>query len=431
MMLFLRSFILNVVGLITEYNPFHNGHLYHMKQAIKHTNADFCIVVMSGNFVQRGTPAIIDKYSRTKMALEAGADLVLELPMPFACASAEIFAHGAVSLLDSLGVVTDLCFGSECADKTLLSTLAVILCEEPSCYRLALQQYLKEGDSFPKARMKALLSYYKEMSISIDSVQLSHLLSSPNNILGIEYLKALHRLSSSIRPVPITRVCSHYHSTEIQNEISSATAIRRILETKADYSDSEYRSLLLQSVPQNVFQTLIDFHHLRTPICANDLSSILNYCFLTQSTYADYAEWTKELSNRVAHQLPSYHCFDEWASLLKSKNITHTRICRSFIHLMTKLTNYDMEQYKKLDYCCYARMLGFRTESAELLSAIKKHSQVPIISKPAQAKTKLDSIGLHLFEQDVQASHLYNQIVFQKFGTILPDEYRANIIRLS
>lgn len=434
-----RDFILKVVGLITEYNPFHNGHLYHMKQAIARTNADFCIVVMSGNFVQRGAPAIIDKYSRTQMALEAGADLVLELPMPFACASAEIFAHAAVALLDSLGIVTHLCFGSEHNDKDLLTVLASIFCEEPPVYRAALQASLKNGNSFPKARTDAVLSYFKHISASKDFEQFSHIetkqleaiLSSPNNILGIEYLKALQRLSSSICAVPIHRILSGYHSAQIQDKISSATAIRQILETATDLSkQSEDYHLLFKTVPMSVLEKLSTDYQVQTPIVSNDFSSILNYCLLTKSEYYQYAEWTDELSNRVLRIQPACYSFNEWAMQLKSKNITHSRICRSLIHLITNVSKEDMLQYKQQNYCLYARILGFRMESTPLLSSLKKQCRIPIITKAANAKTILNPIAMHLFEQELFASRLYNQIVFQKFNTVLPDEYRANIIRL-
>lgn len=429
---------MNIVGLITEYNPFHNGHLYHMRQAIACTNADFCIVVMSGNFVQRGAPAIIDKYSRTQMALEAGADLVLELPMPFACASAEIFAHAAVALLNSLGIVTHLCFGSEYNNEMLLTALASIFCEEPPAYRTALQTGLRNGNSFPKARTDAILSYLKQKSDSdrfqsfdLELNQLESILSSPNNILGIEYLKALQRLSSSIHPVPIHRIASGYHSAQIQDEISSATAVRQLLETTLDLSKhSKANSLLSKAVPPSVHENLTAYYQVKTPIVSNDLSTVLNYCFLTKSNYDLYAEWSKELSNRATRMLPACYSFDSWAEQLKSKNITHTRICRSLIHLITNITKEDMQQYKQSDYCLYARILGFRTESVSLLSSLKKQCQIPILTKAADAKTKLTPLGLHLFEQEVLASQLYNQIVFQKFHTVLPDEYRANIIRL-
>lgn len=462
---------MNVVGLITEYNPFHNGHLYHIKQAVSLTNADFCIVVMSGNFVQRGAPAIIDKYHRAQMALEAGADLVLELPMPFACGSAEVFAHAAVALLNALGVVTHLCFGSEYTEERILSFLADIFCEEPESFRVALQNSLKKGNSFPKARTNAVLSYLKDRKehqhsmpspgvssvcynksmqneIEIEEKQLQEILSSPNNILGIEYLKALRRLSSSIHPIPIRRIVSSYHSTEIQEEISSATAIRHILEAESTISindplnqplfplhaitdeNSNKYHLLSKAVPNTVLEKLAANYQITTPICSNDFSSILNYCFLTQSSYNQYAEWTDELSNRVNRILPSFYSFEDWAMQLKSKNITHTRICRSLIHLMTKISKEDMQQYKQYNYCLYARVIGFRKDSRLLLSTIKKNTKVPMISKAANAKTILNPIGFHLFEQDVFASRLYNQVVFQKFGTLLPDEYRSNIIQI-
>lgn len=151
---------MKITGLITEYNPFHNGHKYHIEQTRKLTGADAIIVVMSGNFVQRGVPAILPKHMRVKATLQVGASLVLELPVCYATGSAEFFAHGAISLLDQLGCVNSICFGSECGDINLLQEVAHVICEEPPAFQETLQSYLKSGDSFPLARQKALKTYF-------------------------------------------------------------------------------------------------------------------------------------------------------------------------------------------------------------------------------------------------------------------------------
>ena len=215
---------MKIVGLIAEYNPFHNGHEYHIQKAKEVTGADTVIVVMSGNFVQRGAPAIMPKHLRAKVALKSGASLVLELPVCFATGSAEYFAQGAVALLDSLGCVDALCFGSECGDIQPLTRIAEVLSDEPEEYRALLRASLKEGLPFPSARERALQDYLHDPA-------LSRILASPNNTLGVEYIKALIRQDSTIRPYTILRKDSRYHADTLEpaGNFSSATAIRRLL----------------------------------------------------------------------------------------------------------------------------------------------------------------------------------------------------------
>lgn len=199
---------MKIVGIIAEYNPFHNGHQYHIDQALQKTGADAAIVLMSGDFVQRGAPAIAPKHLRAKAALLGGASLILELPVLFSCGSAELFARGAVSIFNSLGCISYLCFGSECGDIKKLNRLARILSEEPEVYRQLLQDELRKGRPFPQARQTALSAYTKDPS-------LAEILSSPNNTLGIEYLKALRYFKSPIQPFAIPREGSGYHDTAL------------------------------------------------------------------------------------------------------------------------------------------------------------------------------------------------------------------------
>ena len=200
---------MKITGLITEYNPFHNGHLYHLQKAKELTDADAIIVVMSGDYVQRGEPAVMPKYLRTQAALEAGASVVLELPVCYATGSAEYFARGAIALLDSLGCVDAVCFGSECGDIEILENIAEVFLEEPERYRVALQEYLKEGKSFPVAREQAFLRYWNETEENLDKYE--EVLKNPNNILGIEYIKAMKLKKSRMKACTIQRIVAGYH----------------------------------------------------------------------------------------------------------------------------------------------------------------------------------------------------------------------------
>ena len=272
---------MKIVGLIAEYNPFHNGHQYHIEKAKEITGADAVIVVMSGNFVQRGAPAIMPKHLRAEMALSTGASLVIELPVCYATGTAEQFAYGAVSILNSLGSVDAICFGSECGDIHLLNDLTEILCKESNEYKESLQKYLRSGLSFPLARQKAIEEVYPSQGFS-------DILEQPNNILGIEYLKALYRLNSKIKPYTIQRISSQYHDVELQKEFSSATALRQTI------SNGDFTNLVGQ-VPSDCM-TLLEAHYkTRYPIFTNDFSLLLKYRLLNESKlslthYADVSE---------------------------------------------------------------------------------------------------------------------------------------------
>ena len=233
---------MKVVGIIAEYNPFHNGHKYQIDRIRKETNADYIIIAMSGNFLQRGVPALCDKQSRAKMALSCGADLVIEIPTLWATASAEYFARGGVSLLASTGVVTHICFGAESDDLDSLLEISSILKEEPDIYRDVLSNSIRSGNTFPIARKNALIAALPH----IPTEKLDELLDNPNNILALEYLKAM---PNHIQPILIPRKGAGYHDTEIDTELPSATAIRKaILSDCSDDSTTFDRSMPEESL---------------------------------------------------------------------------------------------------------------------------------------------------------------------------------------
>ena len=234
-----------VNGIVAEYNPFHNGHKYQLEESRRLTGADYTVIILSGNFVQRGTPALINKHLRTEMALKNGADLVIELPAIYATSSAEFFAMGAVSLLDQLKVVTNLCFGSECGDISLLNRIATILVQEPDDFSAKLKQLLCQGYSYPSARSEALMHYMPSLADS------NNIFRSPNNILGIEYLKALLRRKSPIAPVTVRRIGADYHDPLPDSTgYCSALAIRQSVWAGDDITG------LCSYVPANAYELL-------------------------------------------------------------------------------------------------------------------------------------------------------------------------------
>jgi predicted nucleotidyltransferase len=407
---------MKIVGLITEYNPFHNGHLHHIISAKKLTGADYVVVVMSGNFLQRGTPAIIDKYSRTHMALACGADLVVELPCVFATSSAESFAAGAVSILNKMGCIDYLCFGSEYGDITVLRSIAEILVNEPKEFKLYLKNYLKEGHAFPIARKKALLDY--EFDINVTTKELDHILSEPNNILAIEYIKAILKQNSLIEPITIKRVVSGYHDTSINDTICSASAIRTAL--KSNGLDS-----FKEQVPKSVYDILVNEYNKTFPIYLNDFSSLLKYSLLLKNSkpLSSYLDVSTALSNTIANNLTNFKSFEDFADQLKSKQYTHTRITRSLLHILLNIENEKID-----DYAHYIRILGFKKVSSQLLTLINVNTSIPLISKLADSKKLLNKSGLHMLEQDIFSADIYNTIVTDKFDCSIPNEFRQNIV---
>lgn len=412
---------MKICGIIAEYNPFHNGHQYHLQKSIEQSKADYSVIVMSGNFVQRGTPALADKYIRTETALRCGADLVLELPSFYATGSAEFFAAGAVSLLDKLGAVTHLCFGSECGVLSLLQKAASILAEEPEIYKTILRNKLREGSSFPTARSTALLECCPELGENLQ------VLTAPNNILGIEYLKALYKQNSSINPLTITRSGSNYHDQELTTTLSSATAIRQALRDGLSLSHiSEY-------LPHPAYSVLEEHFLNIPPIFSEDLSSMLYYKLLCEQDegYTAYMDVSEEISDRIRRNLYQFTTFPAFCALLKTKEITHSRISRCLIHILLNIRKADLEHYvRTLDYTPYARILGFRQASSPLLSAISKQTRIPLITKLADAGNILSEDALEMLQKDIAISHIYNSIVTAKTERPMRNEYSTPLVIL-
>ena len=437
---------MKTVGLITEYNPFHNGHKYHIEEAKRITGADFAIAVMSGNFVQRGTPALIDKYSRAEMALRNGVDLVFELPVCYATGSAEYFAHGAVSLLDKLGIVDSLCFGSECGDIHLLEEAAGFLLHTPASFDSRLQELIREGLTYPAARLKALQHSLKDYAGS-DGQVLAQILTEPNNILGIEYIKALRNLNSRMLPVTLHRISTHYHSSDLADNsrnsnqtisssfkdqtISSATAIRKAIHSKQE-NTAGYFEDIRHSVPIDVYEALAKQYGKTYPITEEDFSKIIKYKLLSEaaSSLASYMDISSDLADRLKNITDYNLSVAELTQNIKTKNVTLTRINRALIHLLLNIRNESIEAYNQNGYCGYARILGMKKESSHLLRTIEKSGRIPILTKVSKAEKQLDSLGMCMLSEDIFATHLYYQAVYEKFGTVIPNEYKHGIVLL-
>lgn len=409
---------MKTVGLIAEYNPFHNGHKYHLQQAKELTNADYVIVVMSGDFTQRGYPAITDKFTRAHMALKEGADVVIELPVVYATASAQYFSLGAVSILQQLGCVDALVFGSECGDISALHTMAEFLSEEPVSYQKLLKEKLATGLSYPTARLQAISETFSEFSTDIPAI-----LGEPNNILALEYLQAQKLLGSSITPYTLQRQGASYHQQSLSCEYGSASGIRNALLHRRASIDT-----LQHQMPCHAFEIFSEALSQHPPVSVDDFSSYLCYCLLSERTSLDtFLDIDAFLAKRMENALDKYETFSSFADLLKSKNYTHTRITRALCHILLHITTQDMTAYRETGISFYAKVLGFQKSAAPLLKAIKGNSSIPLITKLSSSASLLDSTGSAMLEKDLYASRIYHSV--QKKGMAY-NEYATPLIIL-
>ncbi|MCM1569264.1 MAG: nucleotidyltransferase [Roseburia sp.] len=409
---------MRVNGIIAEYNPFHNGHFYQLSQSRQLTGADYTIIAMSGNFMQRGEPALVDKYVRAKTALLSGADLVLELPGCYSAASAEYFARGGVALLDKLGVVTSLCFGSESGNLDILTSIARILKEEPTEYSIALKQGLQRGMSFPAARNQALLHYQPEL-LDYETV-----LATPNNILGIEYIKALLRLESTMEPYTIRRLGADYHDQRFGSSCCSALALRQAI------LNGQAPERLAGQMPKNSAMLLAELLKSEAPIESNDFSGILHYKLLEEQEngFTEYLDVNQELSNRICKNLYRFNSLKAFCDILKTKDMTYTRVSRCLIHILLDITKEEMRQYISLGDIPYARVLGFRREAQPLLSAIKEKTAIPIITKLADAEKNLSPKAMELLRADIRRSSIYESTAARKSNRPMRNEFQIPLV---
>lgn len=412
---------MKLTGIIAEYNPFHTGHEYHIKQSKKLTDSDFCVVVMSGDFVQRGEPAVYSKYLRTKMALSCGADLVVEMPSAFAVSSAEDFAACGVALLSSLGAVDTLCFGSEAGSIWDIQAAAGLLAKESPEFSNILSQGIKKGLSWPQARNQALLEITRKTEDSpLGHERLNYLLGSPNNLLGIEYCKAIIRSRSALKPVTLRRTGQGYHNRSLEQGQASASALRCLL---TEQGQDRRDRLLAAHVPAPI----LSLYSAEPPVIPEDLSILLSHTLLTMSyegrDLSIYADLSAEMASRLNTRLFEYGTWENRIRQLKTRQYTYTRVSRALLHLLLGITDRQMTEYKSAGYAPYARILGFKEESKEVLSYIKKHSSIPLITKTADAPQILTGTALSMLERDIYSAHVRQSILAHEHGFRARNEF--------
>ena len=391
----------NVLGIIAEYNPFHNGHLHHLIESKKITNSDYTIAIMSGNFTQRGEVSIVDKWEKTRTAINNGIDLVIELPTLYAISSAENFASGAIKILNSLGIVDFLSFGSESNDISILDDIANVLAFEPAQYKTLLSHELARGESFPKARENAVMMYLNNVR------RFANVLSSPNNILGIEYLKSLRRQKSKIQPITIKREGSKYNDIKIprSSRFASATAIRNLCQSTDDITP------LQKFIPETSFDILEE--NIKKGNFVKNLSTFdkeIIYTLRKMSTdeianLPDVSEGLEFALKTAANQCNSVV---ELLSIIKTKRYTQTRLQRILLYTILGITKKDMEISMSIP-APYVRILGFNDKGQELLSEIsKKNKKLEIITSVKKFMDKKGNDNLKLLmNKDIWATDVY------------------------
>ncbi len=441
---------MKIVGIVAEYNPLHTGHQYQLNYAREVLGADYVIVAMSGDFTQRGLPAIFDKHTRAQHAICCGADLVLELPVLSATASAEGFSYGALRLLASTGVVDELVFGCEKPDLAALETQAELLLNEPAEYKAALQAALAAGDAFPAAKAKAL-----------EACGIAAAACTPNDILAVEYIKAIKALDCKIRPVPMQRLGAGYDDESVgAEEFASATGLRHFIEVNT--KDSTTESIFIDSLSINHIDSYVnsDSSHanyqrqlgtpelphskilsyippetrdsflslLRSPsyVLPSDFDSQLNYALrrMSASDLCALPDCDEALAARILKLLPGYQGFIPFADALKSKNYTHSRITRVLCHCLLGITAEAYEQYTSRDTAPYLRILGVKDSGTALHSAIYSSGCAPLVITPKELD---DDASMAL---DVFAADLNTDTIARNCNQLLPNEFTRKFFPL-
>ena len=360
---------MKITGIVTEYNPFHLGHSLHLQKSIDDTNSDGVICIMSGNFIQRGGPALIDKWNRAIMAVKNGVDLVIELPLIYSISSAEGFADGAIKILNSTKIVDCLYFGSEHGDISDLITLSRSLSFEDISFKNNLNYELDRGLPFHKARENAL-------SLLHPNINTKEILSNSNNILAVEYLKALIKNNSNITPYTLKRTGASYNDSEIKSSFPSATAIRHQL------SKHNNITMLKNSLPLESYNYL-DFLKKNNYefVYPEDIFKYLKYKLLTEGDkLAQLPEIKEGLDNKILKEVVHSNNLDELIMRVKSKRYTYTRISRILNSFFIGLENYPIKTLLK-DDPKYIRPLAFNEKGSKILKEIKDKGNISIITK--------------------------------------------------
>ena len=341
------------VGIIAEYNPFHNGHLYHLNKIKELYPNDTIILIINGNFTERGTPSIIDKWKKVEIAKKAGIDLIIELPYPFATQSADYFSYGAITILEKLKV-EKLVFGSESNNIEDLELIAQTQLNNEDFDKLV-KIYSKFGENYPTALSLAL----KDITGKI--------INTPNDLLGISYIKTIKQNNYNIKPITIKRT-NNYHDNNLNKEISSATSIRNALKNNIDIKNH---------VPEYVIPYLNDLHDIE------DYFPLLKYKIITENDLSIYHTVNDGIDKKLKKEIINATSYDDLIKKIKTKRYTYNKISRMLLHILCNFTKEKANLFKEISYI---RILGFNDKGRQYLNKLKKEIDIPIISKITREK---------------------------------------------
>ncbi len=383
-----------ILAIIAEYNPFHNGHLYHLQKSREIIKPDYSICIMSGNFCERGDASIIDKWSKAEITLKCGFDMVIELPVIYSISSAENFAEGSLKILNLFENVT-LSFGSECGNLNILNDIAEILYNEPISFKTALNQELSKGLSYPKARANALLLYLN------DDKKYTDILSNPNNILGIEYLKAIKKLNSKVTPFTIKRTDNGYNSLNIENNLASGTAIRNLIKNNKDIKN------LVPTPSYNIILNNIKHGNIVSDISLFEKEIIYTLRKMTLQEISELQDVTEGLEYSIKTAASNCNNLEDLINNIKSKRFTRSRIQRILLYSILNITKKDIKNAYEVKP--YLRVLGVSEHGKELLSKISKSSpKYPVITSVKKfMDNNNNKILKNMMEKDILASNIY------------------------
>ena len=397
---------MKVIGIVAEYNPLHNGHVYQIEYAKKELQADAIVVVLAGNFLQRGLPAVMERTLRAKAAVDAGADVVFEMPTVVATSSANDYALGSIALLHHCGVVTDLLFGCENGsdDDFLRAAKAIEELEGTDAFSDAINEYKSKGCSFAEARAKAICKMKPELSEAF--------LSAPNNTLGIEYVRALLHFKSDIAPHALPRIGAQHGSYKATNEYASASFIRDCLAKGDDVA---------AFVPEATKHLLYD---VTAPLLyPDDFSLLMHQRLLEEDSFQRYLDCNKDISNKICNNRDAFVSYNSFAQLLKSKDLELSRIQRILTHILLRISDNHRNLLHRMNYETYLHLLAFSNQGKILLKEMKKTAHLPLFQSPKEAQQKLSQVQQKIFHVDLKAADTYRMVATNKYERSFPTEY--------
>lgn len=415
---------MKICAIICEYNPLHYGHLYHIKKAKELSGCDAVMCILAGNFTQRGEPAISNKFIRAKMALEASCDIVVQIPTAYSCSSAETFAMAGVKIANSFDAVTHLAFGCETDNYDLLKEIAKFFANEPKEYKTILKKYLDQGNSLPVSRQKAVEELIKEDKVEFSEItETINILSKPNNILAIEYLKALYKTKSKIEPIFTTRHNSDYNSVDLNGKDSSATAIRTKLLSKKKVKSIKK---LVPSFTYDLLKSDIKQYGLPDMQLYNDLCAYV----VKTSTAEDYRnvfDVSEGIENRFIDCASKYKDFNDLLLAVKTKRYTYTRLKRIVLRLLLKIDKETVAELNKIDKLPFIKVLAFNAEKKDLLANLSANTN--LIIRNSNVVKNPSELYLALSQVEDRANAVYNMLLRndKKIPKFAPDLYTQTI----